>query len=209
MPFLIVALHFLAVMLYLGWDRFLILSGIMVAYILPPAGKETAIPLGIALGLPWWLVAVSIAMIDLEFGLFMVWNFDLILRIPGIGPLISRFTVEAERFVTGHPWIRRGAFLGIVLIVLSPVLGSGGIRGSIIGRMLGLGKGEVFAAIVLGAFSGSFLIALGAAYIRDLLIRDTAAGLTVIAVIILAALGGYAAYRYGRRDGKGASPPPV
>jgi hypothetical protein len=38
----------------------------MISYILPPEGKETVIPAGIILGVPWWLMALSIVRIDLE-----------------------------------------------------------------------------------------------------------------------------------------------
>ncbi len=160
LPFAVLALHLFALFLLLSPQQFALVLGLMAAYILPPAGKETVIPIGIALGIPWWLMAAAIALIDIETGLFMAYNFDLAYRIPVLGPWLSGFTRTGRSFIEGHGWIRRLYFSGIVLLVMVPVLGSGGIRGSVIGRLLGMEKGMVFAAIVVGAVAGCLLIAL-------------------------------------------------
>ena len=82
LPFAIVVTEVMFLYFFLDPASFLIVIGLMVAYILPPAGKETVIPAGIFLGIPWWLMALSIMMIDIETALFMGWNFDLALKIP-------------------------------------------------------------------------------------------------------------------------------
>ena len=66
LPFAIVATQVTFLYFFLDQTSFLIVIGLMVAYILPPAGKETMIPAGIFLGIPWWLMAGSIMMIDIE-----------------------------------------------------------------------------------------------------------------------------------------------
>jgi hypothetical protein len=81
-PVGVLALHLAVMAATLPYTLFLIMLGLMVAYILPPAGKETVIPAGIALGIPWYYMALSIAMIDIETGLFMVLNFDMAYKIP-------------------------------------------------------------------------------------------------------------------------------
>jgi hypothetical protein len=140
---------------------FTVMLGLMVAYLLPPAGKETVIPLGIALGIPWWYMALSIAMIDIETGLFMALNFDLAYRLPLLGPVLSDLTKKTQQVLDDHRWIASLWFFAIVLMVMVPVLGSGGVRGSVAGKLLGMNTLLVFLAILAGALIGCFGIALG------------------------------------------------
>ncbi|MFA5347586.1 MAG: small multi-drug export protein [Methanoregula sp.] len=161
LPVLLVLVHLLVMFLMLRYDQFLIVIGLIVAYLLPPAGKETVIPLGIALGIPWWYIALAITLVDAETGLFMALNFDLAYRIPWLGGLLSRFTDKTTLFLKDHLWIEGLSVFGIMLMVMVPFLGSGGIRGSVAGKLLGLDSYLVFIAIVTGALIGCFGIALG------------------------------------------------
>jgi hypothetical protein len=135
--------------------------GLMVAYLLPPAGKETVIPIGIALGIPWWYMALSIVMIDVETGLFMALNFDVAYRIPFLGPLLSDLTKKTQQSLSDHRWFAGLWFFAIILMVMVPFFGSGGVRGSIAGKLLGMNTLLVFLAILAGALLGCFGIALG------------------------------------------------
>ena len=96
------------------------------------------IPAGIVLGIPWWLMALSIMMIDIETALFMGWNFDLALKIPVLGRMMESFISKADEFIRERPWLKKLYFTGIVVLVMVPVTGSGGIRGTIIGNLLGM-----------------------------------------------------------------------
>ena len=160
-PVLIVAVHLAVLAVTLPPPDFPVMAGLMVAYLLPPAGKETVIPLGIALGIPWWYMALSIAMIDIETGLFMALNFDLAYRLPLLGPVLSDLTKKTKQVLSDHRWIASLWFFAIVLMVMVPVLGSGGVRGSIAGKLLGMNTLLVFLAILAGALIGCFGIALG------------------------------------------------
>jgi Putative small multi-drug export protein len=160
-PVLIVAVHLAVMAVTLPPPDFPVMLGLMVAYLLPPAGKETIIPLGIALGIPWWYMALSIAMIDIETGLFMALNFDLAYRLPLLGPVLSDLTKNTKQVLNDHRWIASLWFFAIVLMVMVPVLGSGGVRGSIAGKLLGMNTVVVFLAVLAGALIGCFGIALG------------------------------------------------
>jgi len=160
-PFLVVGIHIAVMATTLPHILFLTMIGLIIAYLLPPAGKETVIPIGIALGIPWWYMALSITMIDVETGLFMALNFDVVYRIPLVGPLLTDLTKKTGQFITDHHWLAGLWFFAIVLMVMVPVLGSGGIRGSIAGKLLGMKTLLVFLAILVGALIGSFAIALG------------------------------------------------
>jgi len=162
-PVCVLSLHVAVMATTLPYTLFLTMLGLMVAYILPPAGKETVIPIGIALGIPWWYMALSIVMIDVETGLFMSLNFDLAFRVPYLGTILTDLTQKTQRFIEDHRWISGLYFFAIVLMVMVPVFGSGGVRGSIAGKLLGMGTFLVFLAILAGALIGCFMIALGSA----------------------------------------------
>jgi hypothetical protein len=149
----------LAITLPQAW--FLAIIGLITAYLLPPAGKETVIPVGIALGIPWWYMAVAIVMVDVIAGLFIALNFDLAYRIPFIGTLLEDLTEKTRQFLAGHPGFASFWFFTILLMVMVPVLGSGGIRGSVAGKILGLSTPLTFLAILAGSLIGCFGIALG------------------------------------------------
>lgn len=158
----LVALVFIIILaVTLPQARFLSILGLITAYLLPPAGKETVIPVGIAFGIPWWYMAFAIVMVDVIAGLFMALNFDLAYRIPFIGPRLEDLTDKTKEFLAGHPWFASLWFFAIVLMVMVPVLGSGGIRGSVAGKILGLSIPLTFFAILSGSLIGCFGIALG------------------------------------------------
>jgi len=159
----------------------------MVAYILPPAGKETVIPAAILLGIPWWVIVFAIVMIDVETALFMNWNFDLALKIPWLGRIMEEFIGKAREFISEEPRLVRLYFLGIVVLVMSPVMGSGGIRGSIIGQLIGMRKTSVFLAVLTGSVLGCLLIASGTLLFRELFLRSLVAG-TVVVLFVIAAV---------------------
>jgi Putative small multi-drug export protein len=206
LPFLLVGVHLLVLALAFGAETMLAIAGLMLVYELPPAGKETVIPAGILLGYPWRAVAASIALVDVEVGLFMVWNFDLAERIPVLGPWIRRFIAGGRAFLAERPWLTGLYFFGIVLMTMVPFAGSGGVRGSIIGRLLGMSRFQVMAAIAIGAFAGSFLIALATLFLQRAFIESL---FTFAAALLLVILLGVAVYwlvkRYfpGREEGPG------
>jgi uncharacterized membrane protein len=160
-PFLVLFVHLALMRVTLTQDQFMLMLALIVAYILPPAGKETVIPVGIALGFPWWYMALSIVMIDLETCLFMLLNFDLAYKIPIIDKMLITLTTKTRQWIVSHPWINGIYFFAIVLMVMVPVLGSGGVRGSISGKLLGMENHLIFLAILAGTLTGCFGIAYG------------------------------------------------
>ena len=203
LPFAIAATQVALLYFFLDYSSFLIVIGLMIAYILPPAGKETVIPAGIFLGIPWWLMALTIMMIDIETALFMGWNFDLALKIPVLGSLMESFIGKSDEFIKERPWVKNLYFTGIVVLVMVPFMGSGGIRGSIIGNLLGMQKIPLFLAIVTGSFIGCFGIALAAVFLQELFIQSILLGIAGIAGIIIVT---FTALYYWRRNHAPAHP---
>ncbi len=198
-PPAIAVLYYICLFFFVGYDQWLILGGLMLAYVIPPAGKETVIPLGIALGFPWWLIAFSIALLDIIAGLFMALNFSVALKIPLLGGWIKTFIANGEQFFRKRPWLEHYYFIGVVLFVMFPLQGSGGIGATLVGRMIGLSPGRVLLAISIGALTGCALIALGAEAIKELILVNLTLGIAVAAGAICTLLGAYALYRYRQK----------
>ncbi|NYT05442.1 MAG: small multi-drug export protein [Methanomicrobiales archaeon] len=166
---------------------FFVFLGLAVTYLLPPAGKESVIPLGIVLGEAWWLVALTCALLDIVCALFVVWNFDLLLSAPLIGPVIRECAGKGKEWIAAHHWLARMSYAGLFLFVLFPLQGSGGINATIIGRMLGMGVIPVVFCITAGSVLGCVSIAMGAAYLNSAL---ASGGTLILAVPAAVALAG-------------------
>ncbi|WOF16903.1 small multi-drug export protein [Methanoplanus sp. FWC-SCC4] len=198
-PFILGGAYFSMLFVALPFGMFEKLMGLMVINLIPPAGKESVIPLGIALGIPWWIIASSTAMMDVCAGLFMALNFDLATKIPFLGPWISGFMDSGEAFFKKRPWIERLSEAGLVVFVMVPFQGSGGVGGTLVGRMLGMPKMKVFFSIAIGAFLGSYLIALGFEYVIMLFKTDLMAAVAVVLLVIAIAA---AVYFYRRKSSR-------
>ena len=186
-PFLLVLSYLVLLSVLLATQEFLTMIALIIAYLVPPAGKETVIPLGIAVGLPWWMVAFTMAFFDFAGGLFMAWNFTLALKIPVVGPWIERLMQGGRKYFDTRPWLEGLYFVGLLIFVMVPFEGSGGISASIIGRMMGMRKYEVLALVTTGALISCFSIALGADYVLALLEHHQVSGISVILLIFVAA----------------------
>jgi uncharacterized membrane protein len=188
LPFLLGIPYLVLLLFFLPYSLWLAHGGLLIAYILPPAGKESVIPIGIALGLPWWLMAISIALMDVLAAIFLALNFDIALKIPGVGGWIRKFIANGEEFFSRRPWLERFYFTGVVMFVMFPLQGSGGIGGTLVGRMMGLSPGKVIGAIAIGALAGCTIIAIGAEAIKELFLKNPVLG-SAVAVSVVAVFG--------------------
>ena len=150
---------------------------LLLAYFFPPFGKETIIPLGVGIlekGLTVPLLnlyvvpvkinpvsmALAVAYIDIIVALFLVWNYDIAKKIPIVGQFISKVEEKGKNVEQKYGWIKPLRFIGIVLFVMVPFQGSGGLVASIVGRLIGMKSWNTFLAITIGAIVGCLLIAL-------------------------------------------------
>lgn len=134
----------------------------LVAYIVPPLGKETVIPALVAGGFHPLLVASWIAGIDLLAGLFFVWNYDRLAKVPRVGPLLGRAGAKASEALSRSPLVHRTAFVGLLLFHLIPFQGAGAVTTSILGRMMGFRPYRVYLAVAVGSVATSLLVAFAA-----------------------------------------------
>jgi uncharacterized membrane protein len=184
-------------------STWMILWPLIIAYFFPPFGKETVIPLGVGLlqqGLDVpilnlhitggqihpVLMALSIAYVDLVVALFLVWNYDFAKKIPLVGNFIMKIEQRGKLSEEKYGWIKPLRFIGIMLFVMVPFQGSGGLVGSIVGRLIGMKPRNTFLAIALGAIIGCMLIAFFAQ--AFLVFAEINTTLTILLVLVLAVI---------------------
>jgi len=173
---------------------------LMFAYFFPPLGKESIIPIGVTGGditIPLYnqqisitainplIMALSIAFVDIVVALFLVWNYDLAKKIPIIGNFIEKVEKIGRKSSNKYNWIKPLRFIGIMLFVMVPFQGSGGLVGSILGRLVGMKPWNAFFAISSGSLVGCILIAYFADIMLSLLIRNFLFGMLILFIIII------------------------
>lgn len=164
-------------------------------YFFPPFGKESIIPAGVALGVNPIVMALSIAFVDVVVALFLVWNYDLAKKIPIIGKFMIKVEEKGNTAEEKYGWIKPLRFIGIVLFVIVPFQGSGGLVGSIVGRLFGMKPWNTFFAICFGAIIGTLLIAT---FSKAFLIFAKINAILTIELVVIAAIIIIAFYLYKR-----------
>lgn len=188
LPPLVVCAYFLGCLLLLSIDQGMILGGLMVAYMIPPSGKESIIPLGIILGIPWPMMATTVVVQDVMTGLFMLLNLDYAFHLPYLGPWISQFLSQGKEFMTERPWLSRWNVLGLAFFVFLPFQGTGGVGATLVGWMMGLSPRRILLAIGIGAILESLFFALGSELIWNLIPHHLVQGIEALLVIFFVSM---------------------
>lgn len=158
---------------------------LITAYFFPPLGKESVIPTGVGLGIHPLAMALSIAFVDIIVALFLLWNYDLAKRIPLVGKFMIKVENIGKSSSEKYSWFKSLRFIGVVLFVMVPFQGSGGLVGSILGRLIGMKPINTFFAISIGAVTGCLLIAYFTDLMRSVLIKYTLFGILIIIIILV------------------------
>jgi len=202
-PFAILTLYTCMLYFALPSALFWTFFALSLAYFVPPAGKETVIPLMVVAGIPWWLATFSIMLFDLMGALFIIWNFPLALRIPGFGHWAERFMTTGREQFDRFPIIEHISTVGLAFFVMIPFEGSGGVAASIIGRVLGMDYLKILISVAIGSLLSASAIALSAGYIMSLVESGIISGIAGLGIVIVAII---AVYIWGKRrlkNGKG------
>jgi uncharacterized membrane protein len=189
--------------LIMPYQEFLVFSGLITAYFIPPAGKESIIPIAILMGYPWWLITSVIFLLDLAVALFVVWNFDLALKIPLIGRLLASGMTVARNYIETQPWLRRISTVGLIFFVFIPFQGTGSMNGSILGRLLGMDTYRVLGCVCIGSLASCLVIALGADVIFDVYQENPALGIGLLVLVVVVIVAGVIGWRMRKKRLRG------
>jgi uncharacterized membrane protein len=195
LPPSLLVLYFLGSFLVLSWDKILILGSLMIAYYIPPSGKESIIPVGIILGIPWWLMALTVIVQDVITCLFMILNLDLVFRIPRLGSWTYRFLARGKEFLARWPWLSRWGVWGLAFFVLLPFQGTGGTGAPLVGWMMGLTPRRILFAVALGASLEALFFSVGAEIVWSLVFSNSLLALAMLAVIVFTVCMAYYLFR--------------
>jgi uncharacterized membrane protein len=200
LPFVIAGLIIFILYIVVEKDAAGKLFFLLFAYFFPPLGKETIIPIGVTGGeltipilnryivvpsINPFLMAMTIAFVDIIVALFLVWNYDLAKKIPLIGKFIVKIENIGRNSSDKYNWIKPLRFIGIILFVMVPFQGSGGVVASILGRLFGMKPWNTFFAISIGAIIGCLVIAYSAETIKSVLVTNFMMGLLIIIILII------------------------
>ena len=168
------------------------------AYFFPPLGKETVIPTGVGIGINPVIMALSVAFVDIVIALFLIWNYDLAKKIP----IVGRFMKKVEKVGKGssekYAWVKPLRFIGIVLFVMVPFQGSGGMVGTVLGLVIGMNPRNTFFAISIGAILGCLLIAFLADLILSVIFENVLAGILILVAVVVIIFMIYMIYRVNK-----------
>ena len=200
LPFVIGALGILSLYLIIERESAGKLFFLMFAYFFPPLGKETIIPIGVGGGeitIPFinnlvvvptinpLIMAFTIAFVDIVVALFLLWNYDLAKKIPLVGDFMIKVEKIGRSSSDKYAWVKPLRFIGVILFVMVPFQGSGGLVGSILGRLIGMKPLNTFFAISIGAIIGCLLIAYFADAILSVFVKNFLFGLLIIIIIVV------------------------
>jgi uncharacterized membrane protein len=171
--------------------EYLGLLGLMGAYLVPPFGKETIIPLALGFGYPVWVIFAGVVGMDIVTATFVSYNFDLLLKVPLVGRWIRWVMRTADKVRKSKPWIEQLSSAGLLLFMYIPLQGSGSITCSVLGRLLGFKPVVSLGLVIIGSMLSTLTVALGASSVIQLWaiqpILGVLAALLILAVIIVIA----------------------
>ena len=204
LPILISAGYISLLWLILPDAIFLVIGALILSYFISPFGREVLIPTAIIgimdvhpVGvLDLALVASSVVFVDIMCSLFLIWNIDLLKKVPKLGGLIRRFE-EVGRGLLRRRKKKKLATFGLGVYVSLPFQGSGGVASTIIGLMAGIPRRNVFLAVAVGSIVGCTLLAIIGYYIAETLVSVFGSSMYYLfGVLVLASIFIFLIHRY-------------
>jgi len=178
---LIGAIYFYSIYIMLAPEQQISYSALTATYFIPPAGKETIIPIGLKAGLPASLWGLSIWVYDILACVVILtnwWIIELLINhipaFPFIGirrkkPRVYKKKVSLKLWYENlHKKTREieakkyGKILPIALWIFMfvPFQGTGAISTTIIGTWLGLRYRKLFLIVAIGSFISTIFMIL-------------------------------------------------
>ncbi len=138
---------------------------------------------------------------DFMTAIFVAFHMGILFRLPYIGEKIAMLVWDGKTLLNAHPWIKRMAFLGLVMFVIFPTSTTGSIGGSIFGRLLGMSRWLTVGGVLLGSLLGNGLMFAFAKQINQY-VDPQNIWIKVIGIVILVSLVVLIEVRYQRTKKK-------
>ncbi len=186
--------------------QYLVLLGLLLVYLIPPFGKETVIPVallggealinliatvtGIVLdpasvtGFPLWVIVIGIVGLDVAVSAFVTLNFNLLLKIPGVGRFLRWIMRGADNIIQSKPWVKNLSSTGLLLFMYIPFQGSGALTSSVIARLLNYPPIFAIGLVTFGSLLSTLSIGLGLSSILALWQVNPVLGILMAAALL-------------------------
>lgn len=99
--------------------------------------------------------------LDLVVAVVLIFHAGFLFRLPWFGSRATALIDDGRFLIRSQPWIRRATFAGLVLFVAIPLAAMGSVGGTVFGRMLGVTRGRIVAAILCGSVLGNGVMWFG------------------------------------------------
>lgn len=104
---------------------------------------------------------LMVTYLDLVVAVVLIFHAGFLFRLPWFGSRATALIDDGRFLIQSQPWIRRATFAGLVLFVAFPLAAMGSVGGTVCGRMLGVTRGRIVAAIVCGSMLGNGVMWFG------------------------------------------------
>jgi len=145
------------------------------------AGALEQAPVG-----PWALAALIVYM-DLAEALIMLGGMHYLYLLPGAGQRMASARETGWRLLQRNPWMYRATWLVLAGFVAVPFHGTGAMVGAVLGRLMGLSRLSIVAAVGFGSLVGSSALALIGDFWEERITALGARPLSSVAVVLVVA----------------------
>jgi len=190
-PSLFITVATLGLVFLIAPEKFLVFVPLFFLYYLPLLGKDTIIPTAIVLGISPLMIAITIAAADVSIAVFIIKNWDVVLRIPKFGKFLTKFGGKIEAYRIRWPWMREFAFTGLLLLTAVPFRGLGSFEGAIVSKILNMKEWRAINAIAIGSLISATALAYSSKAILPALRKYPMVGAIILFSVFLLGYGIY------------------
>lgn len=197
LPFALAFVYVVTLLALLPIDAWFVVMGGAATYLFAPLGTEVVVPI-VFLGLfavdatpPAFVLGVAtVVLVDVFTALFFLWNWDLVERAPYLGRAVRRVEEKCREIVEKRRWGERATYAALATYVALPFQMTGGLFGSILGRVMGLDRTKVFLAVSAGSLVGAVPIGVAAYVVGQVVLERFVADLSTPAAQALGLAAG-------------------
>lgn len=106
--------------------------------------------------------ALVVFYLDFIWAVVLTWHVGFLFHLPCVGDRLRSAVAEGSLLLKRNRWMKRLTILGVLAFVMLPISSTGSIGGSVLGRLLGLGRAGTLATVLCGSVLGGLVMWWGA-----------------------------------------------